>query len=102
MCAEEGGSILIFDRDVVRCELILRPIASRLGAANEFGHANGKVLRAETRLATNTKACVVDLVTWICLEDISPVSATETMVQDFRELGQVPKWDIRASEVAET
>ena len=29
----------------------------------------GKVLRAETRLATNTKACVVDLVTWICLED---------------------------------
>ena len=59
MCAEEGGSILIFDRDVVRCELILRPIASRLGAANEFGHASGKVLRAET---TNTKACVVDLV----------------------------------------
>ena len=26
--AEEGGSILIFDRDVVGCELIRRPIAT--------------------------------------------------------------------------
>ena len=45
---EEGGSILIFDRDVVRCDLIPLPIATRLGAADEFGHANDKVLRSES------------------------------------------------------
>jgi hypothetical protein len=50
------------DHDVVRRELMARPIATRLGAADEFGHANDKVLR-EKRLATDTKACVVDLVT---------------------------------------
>ena len=37
--AEEGGSILIFDRDVVGYELIRRPIATRLDPANEFSHA---------------------------------------------------------------
>lgn len=48
--AEEGGSILIFDRDVVRCELIPRPIATRLGFADEPCHyANNEMLRAETR-----------------------------------------------------
>ena len=29
------------------------------------------------------------------------VSVTETMVQDFWEFGQVPKWDIRVSKAAD-
>ena len=41
-----------------------------------------------------------DLLTCIyILALLNSVSATETMVQDFQEFGQVPKWDIRASAV---
>ena len=58
--AEKGGSILILDDDVVRRELMARPIATRLGAADKFSHADDKVLRVETRLAADTKSCVVD------------------------------------------
>lgn len=54
MRAEEGGSILKFNCDVVRCKLIFRPIATRLGAAVEFGYANDKVLRAETKVSNGT------------------------------------------------
>jgi hypothetical protein len=57
--AEEGGSILILDHDVVRRELMARPIATRLGTADEFSHADDKVLRVETRLAADTKSYLV-------------------------------------------
>lgn len=40
----EGGSVLILDHDVVRRELMARPIVTRLGTAYEFGHADDKVL----------------------------------------------------------
>ena len=36
-----------------------------------------------------------------CIVAVS-VSATETTIQDFWEFGQVLKWDVRASEAAET
>jgi len=47
--AEEGGSILIFNCDVLHSELIPCPITTRLGTADEFGHGNNKLLRVGMR-----------------------------------------------------